>query len=793
MQIVVNNQSVKFKDGVIITDNLNDTLDSAVVVIENSNKLNYYPFDDVDIDNRRYVISNISETIASYQPRTYNYTIQLTSPLIKLERITLPDLSIKQVYKATKEESFMILENGYYSRTVAYYINQYVREYSDFGISQHLLDLANKVVCPEMAFNQPNLRELLMELLSTLDYLLNVTYNKSVGKYYIDFIDANAKGNAIDINKLDTDTTNYDINYYASNLDSQLKNAIPNQPVKSFKYLNPRTDDAILTTDNASLILDEPIYDIVKVELNGGIFEFYGTDLKELPKLSWIDITDHIVEKEVYDSLKVRDSNFSYLDLYKITTLYFQRGDNKIQGLGKTEKLLGQFDSGAALNNILLGKLPNLGVPMTSGNMSEISNKIKKNLLDMLFRITYLPQQEIRFITEKTKKQKHSSTLFNKQENSYVNVELFGNNSLDTLNRIGNPERKITAVYSNIDECPKLSDHLEPYILTNRTISVYDNYVVFEGNLTKDFSYKYQYNALNREKRYFKISDDSLVRNEVLKRYFIFDTINNTSKSNMIHANNVLKFIYNPCKYATVQAEYLDNTSSYLILTEIGTYKAGNSILMSLGFDNNVYAGNSKGDKNTGGYYQTPVKYTDEFGENIGVRIDVYEDMIDKVFLTTDEYIEYSENVISKLPRIDDSFEFFVATPKFSITSNKHKDQSETQKWTIQNIFLSNKDNIIIGDEFYNVNGFIYDGIGLDNIDIISYTDRFKEYVKLDTSKVTTLSKANEKDYLLVESNSITFNVSGNIGLMHNNKLVLGINNYNAGQKIYLNISDTRY
>ena len=793
MQIVVNNEKVNFKDGTIINDNLNDTLDNVIIAIDNSTKLNYQPFDDVDVDNKRYVISNISESIASYQPKTYNYTIQLVSPLIILERITLPDLSIKQVYKTTKDESFMILENGYYSRTVAYYINQYVREYSDFGVSAHLLDLANRIICPEMTFNQPNLRELLMELLSTLDLLLNVTYNRSVSKYYIDFIDANAKGNAIDTSKLDTDTTNYDINYYASNLDSQLKNAIPNQPVTSFKYINPRTDDAILTTDNASLVLDEPIYDIVKVELHGAIFEFIDSYSKPIPKLSWIDITDHVVEKEVYDGLKVIDENFSYLDLYKTTTLFFKRGDNKIQGLGQSEKLLNLFDSGAALTNILYGKLTDLGVILASTNLEEVSKKIKKNLVDMLFRVTYFSQQEIRFFTEKTKKQKHNSTLFNKQESSYVNVGLFANNSLDTLNRIGNPERKITAVYSNINECPNLADYIDDYILTERKISVYDNYVVFEGNLTKDFSAKYQYNALNREKRYFKISDDTLVRNEVIKRYFIFDTISNISNSNMKHANNVIKFAYDPCKYAIVQAEFLGNKSSYNILTEIGTYRAGNSILMSLGFDNNVYAGNSKGDKSTGGYYQNPVKYTDEYGENIGVRIDVYEDMVNKVFGNTDEYLEYSQNVISKLPRVDDSFEFFIASPKFSVTSTKHKDQSETQKWTIQNIFLSNKDNIIIGEEFYNVNGFIYDGIGLANLDLISYTDNFKEYVKLDTNKVNILSKANDNNYLLIQSNSMTFNVSGNIGLMHNNKLVLGINNYIAGEKIYLNISDVRY
>lgn len=790
IRVGYNDTYYDIKDGLIRTDNLNNTLDSVIAVAEDVYRLDLQPFDELDVlingDSRKYVIIDIQETISTYEPLKYNYTFQLASPLILLERITLPDLSIKRVYKSTNNEFYLKIENGKFSRTVAYYINQYVREYSNFKIDADLLNVTSRIICPELTFNQPNLREVLITLLSTADLLLDMYYNPTDSSYYLTYINPNKRGKEIDTSKLNTDTINYNANYYASNLDTQLKNAIPNEIVKSVQ-LTPRTEEAILTTDNARLILDEPIYDIYKLEINLGLIEFENASGDALQSLGWVDITDDIVEKEVYDSSLVES---------KMSTLYFKRGDNKIYGLGETFKIYNVLNSNPAITTIVQRALAKIGGDyFISQNLDKISKAFEKNFFDVFYRITYQPQQGIRFFTEKTKKQKHLSTLFNKQENNYVNVELFGKNALDTLNRIGNAERTITAVYNDISEVPVVSDYIDDYILTQRTISVYDNYVVFEGKMTKDFSYKYQYNALNTEKRYFKISDEAVVRHEVITRYYVFDFIPNGTNYPTL-SENILKFKDLSCKYATITPEFLsssENENANTILSEVCSYKVGNSVVMSFGFNNNIYAGHTRGDKDTGGYYQEPVKYTDSYGENIGVDIELYNDIPNKTFSTAESYLNYSNNILSKLPLLEDAFSFFVSSPIFTFNSKKHKDQSEVQKWTIQHIMVSNHETIIIGDEWYNINAIIDGSKTLSDLKVITYDDRFRIGEELNSEYITEIGSADDTDIFEVYGMGIKFKLTGNVGLAYNNKLVLGINDYYISEKlIYLNIKNNR-
>ena len=178
-----------------------------------------------------------------------------------------------------------------------------MNEYFDLGewmLSAELELLAMDRICPEMSFDRPNLKEVMNALLQSLDLIFYIDMVKSGDKYVyvIKGLNPNIEGNPIDTSKLDRDVIQQSANYYASNLDIELTNSISNKTTKTIQYLTPRTDDAILTSDNASLILQSPIYDIDKVEVNVGIIEFAEGIINK-----WIDITDHIVEKSVYEGL----------------------------------------------------------------------------------------------------------------------------------------------------------------------------------------------------------------------------------------------------------------------------------------------------------------------------------------------------------------------------------------------------------------------------------------------------------------------------------------------------------
>lgn len=800
MQTVVklNDKTLEHKDGLIYVDNLNETLDSGIVVCESIDRLDITPLDKLDIKfpnvnyERAMIVSSFNEEVASYNPPKFNYAIQYVSPVLLTERITLPNLSIKRVYKTKNDEDWLIKENGYYSRSVAYYIYQYMNEYFDLGewmLSAELELLAMDKICPEMSFDRPNLKEVMNALLQSLDLIFYIDMVKSGNKYVyiIKGLNPNIEGNPIDTSKLDRDVIQQSSNYYASNLDIELTNSISNKTTKAIQYLTPRTDDAILTTDNAKLIVNEPIYEIEKVELHAGIFEFKDTYNNDII-LDWVDISEYVVEKSIYEGLKVE---YWTGELSKLNTLYYTQGDNQIEGLGKSEKLIGLFDSGAALQNILTSTIfANYGVPVSSANTEQIGKVIRNNLVDMMFRITYKTQQDVKMQTEKVIKTKHKSSLFDSQDSKFVNVELFSKNSLNTINKLGNPERTINATYTNYNDIPQLGDYIDDYVLTSRTISIYDDYVVFEGNLTKDFAYKYQFNAIDSKKRFYNISDETLVRHELIKKYCVFDFVEDEYvNEDIVLANNLILFANLKCNYATLKFDYGNNKYSDLLLSEVNTYQEANSVGLTFGFNNNIVAGNTRGEKDTGGYYQEPVKYVNEYGENYGVEINLYTDMVEKNFTSQTSYLQYAENKSANFPKLETAGGV-LTNNIYTINTTKHKDQSEIQRWTIQFTFVSNNERIILGNAYYENNAFLNSDIQ-DNFKIFKYNKKFniRNIDELDSSSII---EENVLDYIFWGDNYYQFNISGNIGLKVGNKLFLGINDYVAGTKIYLNIKNNR-
>lgn len=800
MQTVVklNDKTLEHKDGLIYVDNLNETLDSGIVVCESINRLDIAPLDGIYITfpnalvEKKMVVSSFEEEIASYTPKKYNYTIQYVSPILLFERITLPNLSIKKVYKKNQDEEYLIKEGNYYVRSLLYYVNQYMNEYFTLGdwlVSGAISSKLAKTICPEMSFDRPNLREVLNALFRTIDqiFYIEVVRNNDLDMYMIKGLNPNVNGNTIDTSKLDRDVVRQDVKFYASNLDIELTNSISNKTTKSIQYLTPRTDDAILTTDNAKLIVNEPIYEIEKVELHAGIFEFKDTYNNDVI-LNWVDISDYVVEKSIYEGLKVE---YWTGELNKLNALYYTQGDNQIEGLGKSEKLIGLFDSGAALQNILTSTIfANYDVPASSTNTEQISKVIRNDLVNIMFRITYRTQQDVKMQTEKVIKTKHYSSLFDSQDSKFVNVELFSKNSLNTINKLGNPERTINAVYTNYNDIPKLGDYIDDYVLTTRTISIYDDYVVFEGILTQNFADKYQFNAIDSKKRFYNISDETLVRHELIKKYCVFEKtpLKYEGDDNYL-ANLILAFQSSKVNYATLKFDYGNNKYSDLLLSEVNTYQEANSVGLTFGFNNNIVVGNARGEKETGGYYQEPIKYVNEYGENYGVEINLYEDMDEKDFTSKTSYLEYVENKSANFPRIETAGNI-LNNGFYTITSNMHKDQSEIQRWTLQYTFVSNDKDIIIGSGFYENNSFL-GGLDITQFKVFTYDKKFNIRNNDILEKNSIIEEYNLTGFN-VRGDSYIFELSGNVGIKYNDKLIIGINNYVANTPIYLNIKNNR-
>lgn len=823
MAIVVklNDVTIDHKDGLVYVDNLNETLDSGVVICEAIDKLNINPMDALEIklhDNSRhkFLVSEYVEEVASYNPPKYNYQIQYVSPVLKFERITLPNIAITKVFKPTENENYLIREGDYYVRSVGYYIRQYINEYyedDDILIFDSDMVKADSTICPEMAFNRPTLREVLQALFEVIDEIFTLSYEHTQRKYAVYGISPNQKNRAIDVTKLNTDTIRNSVNTYASNLDIELKNAISTKTTSSTQILTVRSEEGILTTDNAKLILSNPIYAIKSVQVNITAIptseDASWTESSRPSSLSWIDITRHVVEQSVYEGLQSKSAtwgeNIDKPELTKYNTLYFKQGSNTIEGLAKTHKYLGILSSDPVIKDVLWYAL---GSDMTLSIGVALSKFVENHFFNMMFRITYETMQDVRILTERSNQLPHKSILFDNQESSYVNVENFTKNSVSKLNRLSNNERNITAIYTNASDVPVLGDYIDDYILTNREISIYDNYIAFNGILTKDYSNIYQFNAIDSKKRFYQIAtQDSLIRNEVIKYYVSYSYNNDSLEDFDDLITKFLKQSYLMPKYALINYAYKNDDGNnymrtYYIATEVTPYVVEDGVIFSFGFNDNIVAGSYVGNQKTGGYYQQPLKYVDNYGENLYVMVDFYSSSHAVSFDNGADYQEFWEDYAKKYPKIaEDDVNVFFSLPAFSIKSEHHKDQREIQKWTLQIQTYSEEPNIIFGKYMLDNNVFLKIGYTADFEDFVVYKANYTfdknnvDEIDYDNAEKVTeeIDEESVDVHPEITDNYFKINARGNIAVVTaSGKIVLAINNHSRTQRIYCNVRKSR-
>lgn len=803
--IKLNDVDIQYKDGVIYVDNYNTTLDSGVIVCEAIERLNINPLDELTItfgnNVRKYSVSDYTEEVASYNPKLYNYQIQYVSPTIKLERITLPNIAITKVFFETEKEQYLVQQGNYYCRSVGYYIRQYINEYYPYDDLQSgvgdkdIFIKADTIICPEMQFNRPTLKEVIQALYDVLDLTLVVEYDDYYGKYIYTYLDHNKINNPIEESKLQSDVVRNSVNTYATALDIELNDVISNNNKSSVQLLSLRSKDGVLTTDNASLILDYPIYEIKKLEVS---LDFYTLNLNELMQnytLGWLDLTNHVFEKSVFDTLPT--GNVSDLDrqnsYYKNNSFYYSQGDNAIKGFGDLYRSFLGFQ-GIGWKYVVKQLLENLIYPTLSENIIlQFVNYIEENLLNLIFRVTYVPITNVKMQLERSNKLNNSSILFDNTAYDLVNVETFAKYELDKINRISNNERTISAVYETLENVPELGDYIDDYILINRELSIYDNYVVFNGLLTKDYANRNQYSAIDSKKRFFNISTEKIIRNEIVKIYFILTydydetDFNNPTKIWSFEPNNKISHVI------------LTHENNNRILKECSVATAGNSTLISFGYNDNISAGYVVGDNITGGKSIDVHKYVDEYGENKNVKFEFYTKPEDAVKEGND-YENISLRLANQLPKITQNDyerlnEYFGLTNKvLETTTTHHKDQREIQQWTLQLTFVSDENDIIIGDAFIKYNYFaggIYDV--WNNVKLVA---KDKKFTKKDARNCEYDYILNENDYKLTINQNMFYiefiNKSNynNFALLYNDETLLCLNNYSNNKQIKIKQSN---
>ena len=702
----INGKEYDLNDGFVVNKKYNEELKNGTITIPFSEKLNLSPFDFVEITDDRFgteyfLVDTWVETTVSFNPLMYNYDINLIDETIKLQKVIMPNLTITHPMGKEPKPIWKKLEE--------YYLTYIYPQYNKLELDSSIYELTED--CPEEEFNRPTAFEVFNTLLGRVNATVKINNNK------IGFIRLDQYGKEIDTNKLYYDNDTQTIKDYANRLDVQVSNGITEK--KNFSTIaaisvRAGENEAVVNDDNMLILLEKEIYDIGE-EANIYAFVPYQTNGGATKGIAKLDITNHIVEKAVYDTYKVSTDSDYVVGKYRRNALYYVRGGNTIEGLSYNESTILGFQTWSALYNIIRVELRS-----TIGEEALpdfVEAKIRDNIY---FKVEYKSNESFRFVVEK--ENDYNATLVDNQTETQIDVLNFGKAEQDKLNRLGNKNQIITATYMKDDRIPELGDYIGRYVLAQTEIVYYKDYALFKGYLYKDFVRKNMYYGLNSRKRSTQISTEMVVRNDVFnydvtfhleeQSYdpFVRYVLMPLSVSGYPNMGDFEGFdYYEYPKYCfchsydyETQTNLLkdENGNNYDILLTPSSFTCGKSNVIQFQFMDNFSAGIKLNGEITGGTKQEYVKYTDDYGEFDGFYFSIY----------TNKRKEFVENATTKaqfdsyrsfskdLPMIRETNRSMIQG-NFLLSQSKrfYKDNRETTAITL-NINYKDSANVIVGN-----------------------------------------------------------------------------------------------
>lgn len=717
----LNNEEIEINTGFTIIEELSEDLDTSTVIIPFKPKTTFHRMDnfEIHIDDEvfTFIVGDINSSLADYDDKLYNYTLSLISETFKLQKLPLPNLSITALFAENKKSTLTYL---------THYQDIYIKpKYIELNLSQDLKTLTSNVDAPEMQWNEPTMYEVINSLIAPLNSLVKVK------KHQITYLDITKKNNPIDTSKLFYTLENKSLNDYTSEIQVEAQNAVtPYINTTSYFYVTPRNNEAAaVTTDDLKIVLDKPIYKIQRVYVN--IFCNLTTELagSYSPRLLSRDITDHVVEESVYNTLKLTNQALVIDSLdYKRNNIYFTEGQNELKGLSFNENTFFGIESPYnAIQNIILSEFKK-DYPYGDIQFSD-------DIRDIRFYVEYITLDNAKFVVNK--EQKHYSGLVDHQSESYVDADQFGKNEELTLKRLGNPQETIYGCYDNIKDCPKLGDYIGDYILAHRELNVFNDYILFKGIMYKDYVMRDLFYGINAKKRNTQIATgaDALLRTDVVKYDCEFTTDEYPTENDpyLRFANYLLKGInlanddtldnlnvtnnwYNTLnlKMSSIQTTYESGDQSEILRVMPAIYKVSKNIIFTFKCYDNFSVGMYIDDTaQVGGYGQQYARYVDENGEFKTLEYTLFES-VNPYYSQhpenpTDETAEqmntYWTSISQQLPILRYGFQQALSVTRIALQDSitLYKDNREITSVSLQFKYKSsNEDEIIIYDEMLN-------------------------------------------------------------------------------------------
>lgn len=721
--------------GRVITQTINDTLDSGTVVIETSSKVPFKQFTLARFMFTTIAYANMvvaSDDVKQYQKGTTNtwvHTISLVEPTKILEKILVGNLLLTNATDTLIEQ----FEKAVYNT---------VLKYNDINIDKVFLTIDSSITAAignakgedfAVAQNTPS-RAIYDELLSTVNCRVKATISPPQMIITLSAVNLNAEVENTKSYDVLSEDCNNDIESYGGSMRTSVSNAITRtlvkQPRSSFK-----TKESTLTTENATMMFSYSIEEIEKVNFYLGdiIFQYYAdgewNDYTAFQNYAMpLDITENFVDIEVYNLMSEDE---------KAENIPYTRGSSDVLVRTGEIPFWGFFGFSGLVEAVRLSFL-RYAQANISDDIEFVSYKfdptVKTLVETTLYEAEYYPMIDTTLIALKPSNYSGYTAelgIINNQGSGTVDIARLGSNLLGQIIKSGNNEYYLDSVYdsqSNFVNVMPLLSRIGDYVIHSRDISImdtpYSTFYKVRYYLSENYNNLNERININREKRIYNIPVSGAETDLVDKNYIYASTekpaISWAIKSML--PTNALTACVNTLRGVNKHTASITPTDfiipDRMIITayngtveagnEIAThelpiarYGTGNTIAYKAKYYDNYSAGISIGGFVIGGKRAVFNPYTNDIGETAGFKFFVANNQ-------SGETLDYND--YKTLPTTNISYYASADKTTNDTTLYYIKDRAQ-QISIVQNFYIipaeADKTLLVIGNKFAENNNLV--------------------------------------------------------------------------------------
>ena len=636
--------------GFSILEKLDDSLDTGSIILRGlTTAMPYNMFDWIEIYIDTTLLYSLRiggdrVRLISKNPLRYEHTLSLVEHTKILERFQISGKTFTQPLTGTLKVYRDVLLELIATTPVETLDNS--SDYRLCGVTTDSeFNFLSTTASPEFTFKDISLREAFKQVADSFDAIPRLHINSSDElELTFDFVNE-LKTLITSENDFIEKSVQQNIDLHATSIESNVLNLVNdisenNESVEYYPtdgtYATPRSDDYIFDFTKSYLYTPKRIYQVDELIVNvlaqvvwfddlGNPTYLYGSSAGT-SVLIQVDMTDRVLEYNEYktlDAVFVADGNMSKT---KNNTIFYEYRKPNIQ-IGGT---YGLFDTNInleeAINYAIYQKVLDDGI-LEDGKIDQIATVISSDISngEILFRTKYTPlPTETRLSIDKQDNSdvSYRSALISNQQGRLVNLEQFTNNLYGKINRIGNSELQLSNREIDIDDLYDIGDYTdELYIVTDKEVIFYKDYVYANYGLSKNFNKISDFIGINSEIRQWEIGEqNTLNRNLLYKEHIEIDAVTSgigTFSSQLMTvfgANTYLETFDTTSTYTPVRGSMIESSYANTVLVAMSSNGGGNSLIFSWQLPSNIYAGN---------YIETISsqkannfeRYTDEDGE----------------------------------------------------------------------------------------------------------------------------------------------------------------------------------